>query len=306
MIDLFSRLIVGWAMAQHMRAELVVEALQVGLQRRRPARGLIHHSDQGSQYVALAFGQEARDARIAQSMGSKGDCYDNAVAESFFATFKKERVHRQPWPDARRGAQRHLRVTENCAETLFGRELCGDELVAFCKERYDRQINADTCDPVLRDAGIDPEEMLAERRRRRAERRRARIEAARIPAKLGEPGRVAGVEYVVQSVTEVSSLAGAYGTVIEPRGGNKLVIVNLIYRNVGRKPTDLFCGGAPGFALIDVQGRQFSPDDEAMFESIANEEACAEELQPGSEDDASHFRDSCRRRAARIAHLERR
>lgn len=98
MIDLFSRLIVGWAMAQHMRAELVVEALQVGLQRRRPARGLIHHSDQGSQYVALAFGQEARDARIAQSMGSKGDCYDNAVAESFFATFKKERVHRQPWP----------------------------------------------------------------------------------------------------------------------------------------------------------------------------------------------------------------
>jgi putative transposase len=100
-MDLFSRMIVGWAMAEHMRAELVVEALQMGLKRRRPERGLIHHSDQGSQYVALAFGQQARDAGIAQSMGSKGDCYDNAVAESFFATYKKERVHRQPWPTRR-------------------------------------------------------------------------------------------------------------------------------------------------------------------------------------------------------------
>ncbi len=66
--------------------------------RRRPHRGLIWHSDQGGQFVSLAFGQQARKAGIAQSMGSKGDCFDNAVAESFFATLKKELIHRRAWP----------------------------------------------------------------------------------------------------------------------------------------------------------------------------------------------------------------
>jgi putative transposase len=97
--DAFSRAIVGWSMESHMRAELVTDALGMGLSRRRPDAGLIHHSDQGSQYVSLAFGQQARDAGIAVSMGSKGDCFDNAVAESFFATLKKELVYREgPWP----------------------------------------------------------------------------------------------------------------------------------------------------------------------------------------------------------------
>jgi putative transposase len=99
--DAYSRRIVGWAMTEHMRTELVADALQMAVQRRRPEPGLIHHSDQGSQYVALGFGQQARDAGIAVSMGSRGDCYDNAVAESFFATIKKELVHRQPWPSRR-------------------------------------------------------------------------------------------------------------------------------------------------------------------------------------------------------------
>ena len=99
--DAYSRRIVGWSMADHMRAELVVDALQMGLHRRRPAPGLIHHSDQGSQFVSLAFGQKARDAGIAVSMGSKGCAYDNAVAESFFATLKKELVHRRSWPTRR-------------------------------------------------------------------------------------------------------------------------------------------------------------------------------------------------------------
>jgi len=96
--DLYSRRIVGWAMADHMRTELVVDALQMALAQRRPDPGLIWHSDQGSQFVSLAFGQQARAAGIAQSMGSKGDCYDNAVAESFFATIKKELIHRCSWP----------------------------------------------------------------------------------------------------------------------------------------------------------------------------------------------------------------
>ena len=96
--DLYSRRIVGWAMADHMRAELVTDALQMALTHRRPARGLIWHSDQGSQFVSLAFGQQARAAGIAQSMGSRGDCFDNAVAESFFATLKKELINRRSWP----------------------------------------------------------------------------------------------------------------------------------------------------------------------------------------------------------------
>jgi putative transposase len=99
--DAYSRRIVGWAMAEHMRSELVADALEMAVHRRRPEPGLIHHSDQGAQYVSLGFGQQARDAGIAVSMGSKGDAYDNAVAESFFATLKKELVHRQPWPSRR-------------------------------------------------------------------------------------------------------------------------------------------------------------------------------------------------------------
>ncbi len=95
--DLYSRRIVGWSMADHMRTELVTDALQMALARRRPARGLIWHCDQGSQFVSLAFGQQARAAGIAQSMGSRGDCFDNAVAKSFFATLKKELIHRHTW-----------------------------------------------------------------------------------------------------------------------------------------------------------------------------------------------------------------
>jgi putative transposase len=96
--DAYSRLIVGWSMATHMRAPLVVDALQMALARRRPDRGLIHHSDQGGQYVSLAFGRAAHEAGIAVSMGSRGDAYDNAVAETFFATLKKELVNRRTWP----------------------------------------------------------------------------------------------------------------------------------------------------------------------------------------------------------------
>ena len=97
--DAFSRRIVGWSMADHMRSDLVVDALNMALARRRPEAGLIHHSDQGSQFVSLAFGQAAGKAGIARSMGSRGDCFDNAVAESFFATLKKELVHRRSWPN---------------------------------------------------------------------------------------------------------------------------------------------------------------------------------------------------------------
>jgi putative transposase len=97
--DAYSRQIVGWSMATHTRATLVVDALQMALARRHPAPGLVHHSDQGSQYVSLAFGKAAGQAGIAVSMGSRGDAYDNAVAETFFATLKKELVNRRSWPN---------------------------------------------------------------------------------------------------------------------------------------------------------------------------------------------------------------
>ena len=97
--DAYSRQIVGWSMATHMRASLVVDALKMALSRRRPGPGLIHHSDHGSQYVSLAFGRAAGQAGIAVSMGSRGDAYDNAVAETFFATLKKELLNRRTWPD---------------------------------------------------------------------------------------------------------------------------------------------------------------------------------------------------------------
>ncbi len=97
-VDCFSRRVVGWALEDHLRAELVVDALEQALQRRRPERGLVHHSDQGSQYVSLAFGRRCRLAGIEQSMGGRGSAYDNAVCESFFKTLKSDLVDRRSWP----------------------------------------------------------------------------------------------------------------------------------------------------------------------------------------------------------------
>jgi putative transposase len=89
-LDCFSRRVVGWSMRADMPAELVVDALEMAVARRQPEPGLVHHSDQRSQYVALVFGQRLRKAGIAQSMGSKGDCFDNAAIESYHATVEKE------------------------------------------------------------------------------------------------------------------------------------------------------------------------------------------------------------------------
>ena len=96
-LDACTRRVVGWAMADHLRAELVVDALDMALWNRRPAEGLVHHSDHGSQYTSLAFGRRCRQAGLAVSMGSVGDCFDNALAESFFATLECELVARSRW-----------------------------------------------------------------------------------------------------------------------------------------------------------------------------------------------------------------
>jgi putative transposase len=98
-VDCFSRRAVGWSMRDDLRAQLVIDALEMAVARRRPKPGLIHHSDQGSQYVSLAFGRRCRESCIELSMGSKGDAYDNAVCESFFKTLKSELLDRRSWPD---------------------------------------------------------------------------------------------------------------------------------------------------------------------------------------------------------------
>ena len=93
-LDVFSRRVVGWAMADHLRTELVVDALDMAIWNRRPQPGLVHHSDQGCQYTSLAFGRRLRESEIVASMGSVGDCFDNAVTESFFATLECELLDR--------------------------------------------------------------------------------------------------------------------------------------------------------------------------------------------------------------------
>ena len=96
-LDVFSRRVVGWAMADHLRTELVRDALEMAVWNRRPAPGLVHHSDHGCQYTSLAFGRRCRPSGIAVSMGSVGDCYDHALAESFFATLECELIARSRW-----------------------------------------------------------------------------------------------------------------------------------------------------------------------------------------------------------------
>jgi putative transposase len=93
-LDVFSRRIIGWAMADHLRTELVTDALAMALDRRHPPPGVIHHSDKGSQYTALTFGNRCREAGIRPSTGRTGSCFDNAVTESFFASLECELLDR--------------------------------------------------------------------------------------------------------------------------------------------------------------------------------------------------------------------
>lgn len=97
-LDVFSRRIVGWSMATHLRSELVLDALDMALWQRKP-QGVIHHSDQGCQYTSVAFGERCREAGVKPSMGTVGDCYDNAMAESFFATLECELLDRYRFHD---------------------------------------------------------------------------------------------------------------------------------------------------------------------------------------------------------------
>jgi putative transposase len=93
-LDVYSRKVVGWSMASYLRTELVVDALEMALWRRKPAAGLIHHTDRGAQYTALSFGKRLEEAGIVPSMGRAGSALDNAISESFVASLKTELLYR--------------------------------------------------------------------------------------------------------------------------------------------------------------------------------------------------------------------
>ena len=97
-LDACTRRAVGWSMATHLRSELVIDALQMAIARRKPSPGLVHPSDRGVQYTSLSFGKRLEDEGLLPSMGRAGSAYDNALAESFVATLKTELLYRSSWP----------------------------------------------------------------------------------------------------------------------------------------------------------------------------------------------------------------
>ena len=97
-LDTYSRRVVGWSMANHLKTDLVLDAVNMAIYNRRPAPGLIHHSDRGSQYTSVEFGSRLKEAGLSPSIGSVADAYDNSMAESFVSTLKRELIHRHSWP----------------------------------------------------------------------------------------------------------------------------------------------------------------------------------------------------------------
>jgi putative transposase len=100
-IDLYSRKVVGYAVADHMRTDLITDALDMAIAARHPSPGVIFGSDRGTRYTSGQFDRYCTKNNIRRSLGKTGICYDNAVSESFFATYKKELIHTRPWPDLR-------------------------------------------------------------------------------------------------------------------------------------------------------------------------------------------------------------
>jgi putative transposase len=115
-IDLFSRKVVGWALDSRLKTSLVLEALRMAYWRRKPAKGLIHHSDRGSQYASHDYQQQLKTFGMTPSMSRKGDCYDNAVVESFFHTLKNEEIGGQVYQtreEARQGVIEYIEMFYN-------------------------------------------------------------------------------------------------------------------------------------------------------------------------------------------------
>jgi putative transposase len=142
-LDVFSRRVVGWSMADHPRTELVIGALEMAVWNRRPGDGVIHHSDHGCQYTSLLFGEHCQAVGIRCSMGPVGDCYDNAMAESFFATLECELLARRTFRtqlEARTALFEYL-------EVFYNRQRRHSALGYLSPDAYERRWTTQT--PVV-------------------------------------------------------------------------------------------------------------------------------------------------------------
>jgi transposase InsO family protein len=136
-IDLASRRVVGWALADHMRAELICDALRMAIAHRRPAPGLIFHSDRGTQYTSAEFTALLAEHQITQSLSRPRQCWDNAVAESFFASLKVELIDRRSW--ATRSQVR--RAVFDYVEVFFNRRRLHSSLDYLTPAEYEARIH---------------------------------------------------------------------------------------------------------------------------------------------------------------------
>jgi putative transposase len=134
-LDLFSRRVVGWALSERLERTLALDALRMALRERRPARGLLHHSDRGSQYASQEYQQLLAQHGILGSMSRSGNCWDNAVAESFFATLKLELVYRCRW---RTRAEARSDVFEYL-ELFYNRQRRHSTLGYLCPVEFERR-----------------------------------------------------------------------------------------------------------------------------------------------------------------------
>jgi len=144
-LDAWSRRIVGWAMATHLRTQLVLVALEMAVEQRQPA-SVIHHSDQGTQYTALAFGLRCREAGVRPSMGSVGDCYDNAMCESFFATLECELLARSTFHTPQEGRVAVFDFIEGWYNPHRRHSALGYQSPAVFERRHE-QLGAPSCEP---------------------------------------------------------------------------------------------------------------------------------------------------------------
>jgi len=134
-IDLFSRLVVGWALSSSLKHEMVVTAFKRAIRRRRPGKGLVFHSDRGVQYACSDFRKELGKQGFIQSMSRKGDCWDNAVAESFFGIIKTELVYHERYE----GHQDTLHSIFEYIEVFYNRQRRHSTLEYLCPAEYEKQ-----------------------------------------------------------------------------------------------------------------------------------------------------------------------
>jgi putative transposase len=139
-LDVCSRRIVGWSMAEHLRAELCMEALKMALGRRRPGRKLLHHSDRGVQYACDAYQQLLEDHHLTCSMSRAGNCYDNAMMESFHGTLKNELVYREP-KGRFESIEQARRMVFEYIEVFYNRQRRHSAIGYMSPEQFEASLN---------------------------------------------------------------------------------------------------------------------------------------------------------------------